>query len=45
LGEITLDGVSVGNVEKYGDGDDRIEIQGGIGSVNLSFEAADGHIK
>lgn len=37
IGNITVDGTSVSNIEGQGSGNDRIEISGGIGAINLKF--------
>lgn len=38
LGSVTLDGKSVGNVKDFGSGDDRIDINGGVGAIRVDFE-------
>lgn len=38
IGNITIDGKSVSNFEGIGDGDNRINVSGGIGSINLEFK-------
>lgn len=38
IGNITIEGKSVSNFEGLGDGDNRINISGGIGSINLEFK-------
>ena len=40
LGEMTLDGMSIGNIKEYGNGIHSIEISGGIGAVYISFAQA-----
>jgi len=40
IGSITVDGDSIGNIQSYGEGKNHVEIEGGIGSVNLSFRDA-----
>jgi multidrug transporter EmrE-like cation transporter len=38
LGSVTLDGESVSNVKNYGNGNDHIEINGGVGSIRVDFK-------
>lgn len=38
IGSITLDGTSVSNVDKEGNGSHSIDISGGIGAIHLQFE-------
>lgn len=38
IGDATLDGVSVGNDQTVGNGENRLLIDGGIGSINIRFE-------
>ena len=38
VGNATLDGKSIRDDSVYGDGQNRIDIDGGIGSVDIEFE-------
>ena len=38
LGNITVDGTSVSNIKGQGNGNNSIEISGGIGAINLKFQ-------
>ncbi len=38
IGNITIDGTSVSNVKGQGNGDNGIEISGGIGAINVKFK-------
>jgi len=38
IGTIKIDGVEQGNNVKYGTGDNKLELNGGIGSINVNFE-------
>ena len=37
IGSIMVDGDSIGNIQNYGEGKNHVEIEGGVGSVDLSF--------
>ena len=39
LGEITVDGIKMKSGGIYGNGESRVEIDGGVGEINVSFEA------
>ena len=41
LGNITVDGTSVSNIKGQGNGNNDIEISGGIGAINLKFGKSD----
>ena len=41
IGNITVDGASVSNIKGQGNGNNSIEISGGIGAINLKFEESD----
>ena len=41
IGSISVDGVNVSNVNEQGKGKNEIEVNGGVGSVKLSFNATD----
>lgn len=41
IGNITVDGASVSNIKGQGSGNNRIEISGGIGAINLQFKESD----
>ena len=38
IGNITIDGTSVSNIKEYGNGNNIIEVSGGIGAINLRFQ-------
>ena len=38
IGNITVDGTSVSNIKEYGNGNNSIEVSGGIGAINLRFQ-------
>lgn len=38
MGNITVDGISISNIKDQGNGQDSIEISGGIGAINIKFE-------
>ncbi len=38
LGNITVDGTSVSNIKEQGNGNNSIEVSGGIGAINLKFQ-------
>lgn len=38
IGNITIDGTSVSNIKEYGNGNNSIEVSGGIGAINLRFQ-------
>lgn len=38
IGNITIDGVSVGDGYAYGNGNNRVDISGGIGSIKVNFD-------
>lgn len=38
IGNITIDGVSVGDGSTYGNGNNRVDISGGIGSIKVNFD-------
>ena len=38
IGNITIDGVSVGDGSTYGNGNNRVDISGGIGSIKVIFD-------
>ena len=38
IGDITFDGASVSNIKGQGNGNNSIEVSGGIGAINLKFE-------
>lgn len=38
IGNITIDGKSVSNFDGIGNGDNKIEVSGGIGAINLEFK-------
>ncbi|MBQ2836377.1 MAG: DUF4097 family beta strand repeat protein [Clostridia bacterium] len=38
IGSIKIDGKEISNGEVYGDGENQIDIDGGIGSINIKFE-------
>lgn len=40
LGNITVDGTSVSNIKGQGNGSNSIEVNGGIGAINLKFQDA-----
>ena len=37
IGSIMVDGDSIGNIQNSGEGKNHVEIEGGVGSVDLSF--------
>ena len=37
IGNVTADGTNLGDDSKYGDGNNYIDIDGGIGSINIDF--------
>ena len=41
LGSITVDGTSISNIKEQGNGNNSIEISGGIGAINLKFKESD----
>ena len=41
LGNITVDGTSVSNIKGQGNGNNSIEVSGGIGAINLKFKEYD----
>ena len=41
LGNITVDGTSISNIKGQGNGNNSIEISGGIGAINLKFKESD----
>ena len=41
LGNITVDGTSVSNIKGQGNGNNSIEVNGGIGAINLNFNESD----
>lgn len=41
LGNITVDGTGVSNIKGQGNGNNRIEVSGGIGAINLKFKESD----
>ena len=41
LGNITVDGTSVSNIKGQGNGNNSIEISGGIGAINLKFKESE----
>ena len=41
LGNITVDGTSVSNIKGQGNGNNSIEVSGGIGAINLKFKESD----
>ena len=41
LGNITVDGTSVSNIKGQGNGNNNIEISGGIGAINLKFKESE----
>ena len=41
IGNITVDGASVSNIKKQGNGNNSIEVSGGIGAINLKFKESD----
>ena len=41
LGNITVDGTSVSNIKDKGNGNNSIEVSGGIGAINLKFKESD----
>lgn len=38
IGNITIDGVNVGDGSTYGNGNNRVDISGGIGSIKVNFD-------
>jgi len=38
LGNITVDGTSTSNIKGQGDGNNSIEVSGGVGAINLNFQ-------
>ena len=41
IGNITVDGASVSNIKEQGNGNNSIEVSGGIGAINLKFKESD----
>ena len=41
IGDITVDGTSVSNIKGQGNGNNGIEVSGGIGAINLKFKESD----
>lgn len=41
IGSITVDGTSLSNIKGFGNGQNSIEIDGGIGSIHLNFKETD----
>lgn len=39
VGEATIDGMSLGDNSVYGTGDNRIDVDGGVGELNISFQS------
>ena len=41
IGNITVDGASISNIKEQGNGNNGIEVSGGIGAINLKFKESD----
>ena len=41
VGNVTVDGTSVSDIKGQGNGNNRIEVSGGIGAINLKFKESD----
>ena len=41
IGNITVDGEGVSNIKRQGNGNNSIEVNGGIGAINLKFKESE----